>query len=287
MEKGRIDLHIHTTASDGTFTPREVVRYALEKGILAVAITDHDDVSGVEEALIEGELLGVEVFPGVEFSVDHEGTPFHLLGYMIDYRNKTLNETLDRLKKKRGERNLRIIEKLNELGFELTYDEILEEAGEGAVGRPHFARVMMKKGYVGNFYEAFNKYLRKDGPAYAERDRVKFTNAVNIIRSAGGLPVIAHPHGLEMKDRRDLGAFLDVLIGLGLAGIEVYYSKHTKNQTAMYLGLAEEKGLVVTGGTDFHGENKPGVDMGSGKGNMFIPYSLAVKLREACAKKSG
>ncbi len=285
MAGNRIDLHVHTTASDGSMSPREVVRYACEKDLKAIAITDHDDVSGIADAVDEGKILGVEVIPGVELSVDHEGVFFHLLGYMIDWENSDLNNALYELRESRNIRNRKIINKLNELGCSITYEEVLEESVSGAVGRPHFAQVMLKSGFVNDYYEAFNKYLRNGGPAYFGRDKISFPKASELIRNAGGLPVLAHPHSLGIKERSKLSQFIDDLAKYGLKGIEAHYSKHSKSQTSLYTFLAQERELIITGGTDFHGENKPGVDLGAGKGKMHIPYSILENLKKQLSKQ--
>lgn len=275
--KGLVDLHIHTTASDGTMSPREVVRYAKEKGISALAITDHDTVSGISEALSAGKEMDVEVIPGIEISVDLN-IEMHLLGYFI---NKTpeLEENLNEFKTKRNDRNKKIIKKLNELGFKIDLEEVLNVSGGEAVGRPHIASVLLRKGYVGSMSEAFELYLGAGGKAYAQREKVEPKEGIELILKAGGVPVLAHPKYLNLNNKK-LDKLLVKLIEYGLAGMEVYYSTNTIYESGEYARLAIKHGLLITGGTDFHGKNKPEIEIGIGRGNMKIDYKIVKDLKE-------
>lgn len=274
-----IDLHIHTTASDGSLTPSQVVRYAREKGLKAIAITDHDTIHGNEEAMKEGIREGMEVIPGVEISVDYSPGTMHMLGYFIDTDDPTLNEKLTLLQDSRADRNPRIIEKLNKLGLALTYDEVVQASGGGQVGRPHMAQVLLEKGYVKSIKEAFDKYLGKGAPAYLDKFRLGAAEAISMISDAGGIPVLAHPFTLYCKSSEELDALVKNLVHQGLQGLEVYYSEHDKRQMSSYQLLAKRYHLSITGGSDFHGKNMKGIDLGTGRGNLKIPYTVLDNLK--------
>jgi len=274
-----IDLHVHTTASDGALSPREVVRRARELGLKAIAITDHDTIEGIEEALDEGRKAGVEVVPGVELSIDFPRGTCHLLGYFIDPQDPKLRDTLLIVQKAREERNWKMLERLKALGFELTMEEVKAFSRDGQICRPHFALAMVKRGYVASVEEAFERYLKKGGPAYVEKFKLSPKKAVAVIREAGGLPVLAHPYTLEMSED-DLRAFTRKLKEIGLEGIEVYYPDHTPELVDLYLALARELDLVPTGGTDFHGPTVKGdIELGRGKGDLLLPYELLEGLK--------
>jgi len=278
-----IDLHVHTTFSDGTLSPREVVQLAQHVGLSAIAITDHDTVRGNQEAIEEGRRLGVEVVPGVEVSVDsHTGT-MHVLGYYVDYACDALVETLQTIENARHKRNKEILEKLSELGMPLEYETIKAMAREGPVGRPHIAQALMKKGHVANLREAFDKYLKKGASAYAERLRFSDVDAIQIIREAGGIAVLAHPKSLCCDDSACLSAIVARLVSLGLQGLEVYYPSHSPEMQRTCESLATQYGLLVTGGTDFHGAIYADLQIGFGYGDLYVPYSFleAMKARAA------
>ena len=277
-----IDLHIHTSASDGSFSPREIVKIAKEKGLRAVSITDHDTVDGNEEAIKAGTEIGLEIVPGVEISVEWEGRPVHILGYFIELGNYGLRATLKSLIDFREERNPKIIHKLNMLGLSITYDEVKTAAGNGttAIGRPHFAQVLIEKGYVKNGDEAFRKYLKRGGAAYVEKKRLTPHEGVQLIKDASGIPVLAHLYNIDGITNKDLEHVILQFKGMGIEGIEVYYPLHNVQQTLKLKTLAEKLGLYITGGTDFHGEQKPDIQIGSGFGALRIPYELIIKMKE-------
>jgi len=280
-----IDLHIHTTCSDGSLTPSQVVQYAKEKDLKAIAITDHDTIDGNEEALKEGKRQDIEVIPGVEISVEYSPGSMHMLGYFITTDDTTLKEKLTLLQGSRADRNPKIIERLKELGLALTYDEVVQESGGGQVGRPHIAQVLLKKGYVKNFQEAFDKYLGKGAPAYSDKFRFGAEEAITTIIDAGGIPVLAHPFTLFCKGSEELEALVKKLVSKGLQGIEIYYSEHNQRQISQYSKLAEQHNLAITGGSDFHGKNMKGIDLGTGRGNLKVPYSLFENLRSLLKEK--
>ncbi|MFP4476334.1 MAG: PHP domain-containing protein [Desulfatibacillaceae bacterium] len=285
MESDRpcIDLHVHTTASDGTDSPAGILDLAHGLGLSAVAITDHDTVEGAREALRERPRDGLAFVPGVEISVsvpdpyaDAKGT-LHILGYFIDVNHHTLTRSLNILQEARANRNPQIIERLHRMGLDLSYEEVLDSAGGGQLGRPHIAQMMVAKGVVPDIQAAFSNYLGKGRPAYVEKYRLGVEEALSVILEAGGLPVLAHPFSLKMEGDR-LDSFVSGLADLGLRGIEVYYPEHSEKQVAAYLALVEKYGLLATGGTDFHGSRKPNISLGKGKGNLHIPYDLYEEL---------
>jgi predicted metal-dependent phosphoesterase TrpH len=276
-----IDLHLHTTASDGVMSPSEVVRYAKAKGLQAIAITDHDTIEGLEEGLSEGERIGFEVIPGIEISAEHSPGSMHLLGFFIDIHHSLLNERLGYLQKARAERNPRIVEKLNQLGIELTYKDVLKASGGGQVGRPHFAQVLLEKNYVRTFQEAFDRFLKKGAPAYVDKFRFTAKEAIRFINEAKGVAVLAHPNTLNMNGYSELESLIVRLIEEGLKGIEVYYPEHSVSEVGQYKTLAERYGLLITGGTDYHGIEKNSLDIGVGRGEMKLPYSIVEGLKAA------
>ncbi|MCP4229577.1 MAG: PHP domain-containing protein [bacterium] len=274
-----IDLHIHTTASDGSYTPRGIVEMALDAGLAAIAITDHDTTSGSTEALAAGEEFGLEVIPGIELSVNHGERSFHMLGYFIDPDDVSLNERLKEVRRFREERNPRIIAKLNELGMEITIEEALAKASGDTLGRPHIAAVLLEKDYVKNNQEAFDKYLAKGAAAYVERDRITSAEAIELITGAGGVAVLAHPGIYELSDE-ELDGVVSGLAEAGLQGIEVIYPEHTREIERKYHNIAERYGLAVTGGTDFHGKIKPDIKLGTGFGPTRIYYEYLDELKK-------
>jgi len=274
-----IDLHVHTTASDGTMSPAEVVRYAKEKGLRTIAITDHDTIEGIAEGLQEGRKLGLEVIPGVEVSVDFAKGTMHLLGYYIDYTSAELLEKLAIVQRARAERNLKIIEKLRGLGIDIDLSEIKEAPEHGQIGRPHFAYALVQKGYVQNIQDAFERYLRKGGPAYAEKFKFSPQEAMSVIHKAGGVTVLAHPFTLNQLQLHDLEPVIVELKENGLDGIETYYPEHSEGQTKFYRHLAQKYGLAITGGSDFHGFNKDKEDLGEGYGNGECSHTLVDELQ--------
>jgi len=276
---GNVDLHLHTTASDGVMTPSEIVNYAKSKGLVAIAITDHDTIEGLEEGLLEGERIGLEVIPGIEISAEHSPGSMHLLGFFIDIHHPTLKERLGYLQRARAERNPRMAEKLNKLGIDITFDEVLKASGGGQVGRPHFAQVLIEKGYVRSFQEAFDRFLKKGASAYVEKMRFSAEESIHFINEANGVAVLAHPNTLQLNGYSELENLILRLVKTGLRGIEAYYPEHSAQEVAQYKTLAERHGLLVTGGTDYHGIEKNGLDIGVGRGEMRLSYSIVENLK--------
>ena len=276
---GHIDLHLHTTASDGVLSPSEVVRYAKAKGLQAIAITDHDTIEGCEEGLAEGERIGFEVIPGIEISAEHSPGSMHILGFFLDIHHPLLNERLRYLQKARAERNPRIVEKLNRLGIDITFEEVLKASGGGQIGRPHFANVLLEKKYVRSFQEAFDRFLKKGAAAYVDKLRFSSREALHFIDEAKGVAVLAHPNTLGVNGYAELEKLILQLVKEGLKGIEVYYPEHSPTEVAQYKSIADRYSLLSTGGTDYHGLEKNGLDIGVGRGEMKLPYSIVENLR--------
>ncbi|MFZ5453779.1 MAG: PHP domain-containing protein [Thermodesulfobacteriota bacterium] len=282
-----VDLHTHSTASDGSYPPAEVVRLAKDAGLKAMALTDHDTVDGLAEALAAGEELGVEVIPGVEISTRYAGDTMHILGYFLDFRSGRLAERLAVLQQARKDRNPKIIAKLNALGIPVTIEQVERLSGGGQVGRPHIARALLESGYVTTMQQAFDIYLKNGGKAYVAKYRFPPAEALGMIREAGGVPVLAHPFTLELGSAGALRDLLRDLQALGLAGIEVFYADHSPEQEALYLKLAAELGLLVTGGSDFHGDNKPEVSLGKIRSKNRLTYDLVMALKAWRQKEYG
>ena len=269
-----IDLHVHSNSSDGTLSPEEVVLYAKSKGLSAIALTDHDTVSGVEEAVKKGEAIGLTVVPGIEFSADYNGKEVHMLGYFMDYKNPELLEKLNYLVESRTKRNVQILDKLASLGMPLTFEDLGEGYGPDTVlTRAHFAAALLKKGYIKTRDQAFNKYIGAGKPAYVARERFTTTQCIDMIHNAGGLAVLAHPK-LYGFSNSEVTQVIKDLASKGLDGVECIYATHTQNETAHLLQVCKNLNLLPTGGSDFHGDNKPNLDLGSGYGHMQVPYEL-------------
>ena len=274
-----IDLHFHSTFSDGSLTPTELVKRADRLGLTGLSLTDHDCTFGVPEfmdALKETNITGIS---GVELSIEVPKGTFHLLGYMFDIEDSNFQKVLDGIRGGREVRNVHILEKINMLGMGMTWEEVEERAGEGVVGRPHFAQVMINKGYVSNKQEAFDKYLAKGKPAYFDRMRLFPIDGIKAIREAGGIAVLAHPMTLALSGVR-LFNYISELKDNGLQGMEVYYSEHSNDYINIYNDIAKRLDLVASGGSDFHGDLNPNIELGRGFGNLSVPDSVLEELRE-------
>lgn len=276
----RIDLHLHTTHSDGSLPPAEVLALAHKAGVTALAITDHDITDGIPEAMKAGEELGIEIIPGIEISSQWEDGELHILGYFLDWKDPALNRHLAGLRASRHRRNPLMVQKLNELGLDLTYEEVRALAGTESVGRPHIARLLMEKGYVQSAKEAFDRYLGNGKAAYVSRELPDPAEAIGWIRAAKGIPVLAHPTWVRL-DETSLLKLCETLKATGLMGIEVHYSTHKRAQTEEYLNIAKRLDLLVTGGSDFHGLTKPDIQVGVGRGGLKVSNKLLEPLRAA------
>ncbi len=243
------DLHVHTTASDGTHTPEQVVQEAVRVGLAAVAMADHDTVGGVEPGLAAGRQMGIIVVPAVEINTDYAADEIHLLGYYINHESAALSAHLEGLRTKRFERAERIVARLNELGRKISMERVMEIAGGGAIGRPHIARAIAEAGYASSIGAAFGKYLVRGAPAYVERHKLTPLQAIEIIHEAQGVAVLAHP-GNSKHDE-----LIPELVDGGLQGIEAYHADHSSAQANHYVQMARRYDLIPTGGSDSHGPN--------------------------------
>ena len=278
-----IDLHVHTTASDGSLTPSAIVALAQDLGLGALAITDHDTLQGAREALQTQMPSGLAFLPGVEIS----STPphpfacsgsFHILGYGIDIDHAGLNHALENLQASRRERNPKIVRRLQTLGMDIALSEVAAGSDNGSVGRPHIARVMLAKGFVNSIDEAFARFLGRGQPAYVDKHRMASEQAIELITAAGGLAVLAHPSLIALHADQTIPDLIACLKPLGLAGVEVFYPEHSKADTLRYQALAEKHDLLMTGGTDFHGSLKPEIQLGIGNGRFHVPLALYERL---------
>ena len=272
-----IDLHVHTTASDGTCAPGEVVRLAAETGLAAVAITDHDTAEGYAEAAEAGRAAGLEVVPGIEISTRYFGAT-HILGYYIDPLSPELRPVLDWVVQDRDERNRKMAELMAADGLPVSYERMHERFGT-VVGRPHFAQVLVELGLAESVQDAFDRYVEKGRKYYIGRHFLSIERSVEIIRLAGGVPVLAHPFQYRLDDAQ-LRELIEHCMESGLRGIECRYTGYSAEQTAYLSALAREYGLLTTGGSDFHGANKPHIRLGLGDGTLRVPYEELSRLKE-------
>jgi predicted metal-dependent phosphoesterase TrpH len=274
----KADLHSHTTASDGVCSPSENVRRAKAAGLQALGITDHDSVAGLKEAINEGNQIGVEVVPGIEISTSHQGQDIHVLGYFIDDGNESFLERLEQLRNVRDKRNEMMVNKLQELGIDITIEEVYarkqgRKEGEN-IGRPHIAEVLMEKGIVSSVEEAFHEYLGKEGRAYLNPPRISPEEGIQLIRAAGGVPVLAHP-GLYDDDEMVIRLIEDH----GLKAIEVYHPDHNEEEEKRYRRIAERYQLIMTAGSDFHGERN-GTTFHAPIGTKTVSYDVVSNLKQ-------
>jgi predicted metal-dependent phosphoesterase TrpH len=265
------DLHLHTLFSDGTYTPAEIISESLRLGLSAIAVVDHDTVDGIAPTIEIAKTKDIEVLPGIELSAEYDGLEIHLLGYLIDYKRKELLEKLEFLRKNRIERIYKIVSKLKEIGIPLEAEAVFDIAKGATVGRLHVARAMVNTGLVSSTLEAFHKYIGDKSPAYVCNFRFSPVDAIKLIKEVDGIAVLAHPYTLNRDD------LIPKFIDYGLMGLEVYYPEHTQGMVNFYLEFAQKYNLLVTGGSDCHGNAKPEAKIGSVK----IPYELVEKLKEA------
>lgn len=271
-----VDLHTHSTASDGTISPAELVALASRRGLRYLALTDHDTTAGVDAAVAAGHRFGVTVIPGVELGTDVPAGELHMLGYFIDHHDPKLQPTLKQFRDERQHRARRMVEQLTRIGIPVSLDEVRREAGQGAIGRAHIARVLVRHGYASSVDDAFDRYLARGRPGYVPRPRLTPVAAVALVRQAGGAAVLAHPYTVA-----DLESELVALSAAGLAGLEVYYASYTPRQREALLELARRFSLIPTGGSDFHG---PGEREGRELGSAMVPEETVDLLRQAAVQ---
>lgn len=279
-----VDLHVHSTCSDGTFTPEELVDYAIKKGLTAFALTDHDTVSGLDRAINYAYSLRhtpvqiPEVVPGIELSTEYQGKDIHMVGLFIDYHQPDFARYLEDFIHSRENRNKKMCALLREHGIDITYEALLAEFPGAVITRAHFARFLLSHGYIQSLKEAFDRYVGDRCPCFVPREKVTPAQAVELILGAGGVPVLAHPILYHMSDDR-LEALVAELKSIGLVGIEAIYSTYNTAEERQIRGLASKYGLKISGGSDFHGASKPKIDLGTGWGKLYVPDEVLEKLR--------
>ena len=274
-----IDLHTHSCKSDGSMEPAQVVREAKKAGLAAIALSDHDTIEGVFEAMEEGKKIGVEVVPAVEFSVKSK-TQNHIIALYPDIQNEEFLSFLEDLKKTRASRNEETVRLFEKLGIHITLDEVKEIAGGKVIGRAHFGKLLVNKGITKSVKESFEKYLGTGGPAYTGSGHPSAEKTIEKIKKAGGLSFMAHLNQTRLDDE-ELKELLAHLKECGLDGVEGYYTEYTPEMEEKYRGMAKEMNLMLSGGSDFHGTMKPHISIGVGTGNLRIPYSVLEKIKEA------
>lgn len=277
----KIDLHVHTIASDGTLTPPECVHRAKELDLSAIAITDHDTADGVAAACAEGEKCGVEVIPGIEISADYLGIEgVHILGYFIDPNSPALNELLDWVIQERDARNEKIAAAMRADGIDVDLDEMRDKYATPVIGRPHFAAQLVEKKIAQSISDAFDRYLGEEKIYYRRREYIPMDRAFSVIERAGGKAVLAHPLQYEFSEEQ-LISLITTVRGYGAVGMECLYSQYSEQQSEYLMSLAQHFGMCVTGGSDYHGSRKPDIEIGFGKGELNVPYELLEKLKMA------
>ena len=280
-----IDLHVHSTKSDGSFTPTELVDYALEKGLSAFALTDHDTTEGLDEAIDYAQKLAmanpgkeIEVIPGIEFSTEYMGKDVHIVGLYIDYNSDYFKKYITQFQDSRTLRNIKMCAKLTEHGVPVTYEELQAYFPDSVLTRAHYAKYLLQKGYVKSMPEAFDRYVGDHAPCFLPREKVTPAQAVELILKVGGIPVLAHPILYHLSDAR-LDALVKELKAAGLVAIEAVYSTYNTAEERQIRGLAAKYDLLISGGSDFHGTTKPGLDLAVGYGKLFIPYDILEKMK--------
>lgn len=274
----RIDLHVHSTASDGSLTPNDICRLASRLQIRVISLTDHDTVDGYYQ-IDAGLTSGIRIVTGVEISVNLPRDfsilgGCHILGYGIHLDDPDLNHALFTLRDTRKTRNPKIVDRLNQLGVPISMADVCRDAGDAQIGRPHIAQAMIKKGFVESIDDAFDQYLGTGKPAYVDKYRLAAETAIQLIHNAGGVPVLAHPGLLKIASFEQLAGIITGLCQIGLAGIEVFYPEHAPEDMDRFMTIARQSGLIMTGGTDFHGRLKPEIQLGVGRGDFKVPYSV-------------
>lgn len=280
-----IDLHTHSSASDGSNPPAELLRCAVRAGLSAIALTDHDTVSGLHEFLQAAQGQPVTAVPGVEISSTLYNKEIHILGLFIDPDSKALKDFLESARENRNARNQQMLEKLNAIGYEITPEELQDCAGGESVGRPHLAELLVRKGYFSTVQDAFDSCLKRGARAYTPRKLAPPSDSIRAIHEAGGLAFWAHPVYHGRGERASVRRFLKVLVPAGLDGIEVFYPSFTERQTTMLNEMAQEFQILRSGGTDYHGEIHPGIELGTGSGELSIPDELLDPIREKAASR--
>lgn len=290
-----VDLHVHSTKSDGSMTPSELVRYAIEKGLSAFALTDHDTTDGINEAMeeaakhnlavknnqTEGKLL--EIIPGIEFSTEYQGKDIHILGFYIDYTSPAFKEKIQEFVDSRILRNKKMCESLASDGIDITYEKLMAENNNAIITRSHYAKYLLNHGYTTSMKEAFDRYIGDHAKHFIPREKITPAQAVSLIHEAGGLAFLAHPTLYHMSDK-NLETLIELLKEAGLDGIEAVYSTYTQGEELQIRKYASKYDLLISGGSDFHGSIKPKLDLAVGYGKLFIPESILDEIKAHCKK---
>lgn len=275
-----IDLHVHSNCSDGTLSPTELVQLAKQTGLTAFALTDHDNTNGLAEALLAADHLSLEVIPGIEFSTRFMERDIHIVGLEPDWQNQDFQEQLQLYRQGRNQRNQKVIQKMRSDGIDISCEKMQALYGKDTIlTRAHFARYLTEQGHAATISDAFQLYLNEGGRYFVPREKITPFEVTKLIRAYHGIPILAHPFQYHFSDQ-ELRELLRQLCQCGLIGIEVYYSTHTNEQTEYLQKLAQEFDLLPSGGSDFHGLNKPDISLGIGKGTLSIPYELLNQLRQ-------
>lgn len=281
-----VDLHVHSSASDGTLSPASLVSYVKEHGGYGFALTDHDTIAGLEPAMAEASHLGVHIIPGIEISTGYKGGDVHILGLFVNKDKESFKNAVSALQEARISRNRRMIQKMADFGFDISEDKMKDRFGDTSLTRAHYGRYLMEHGYVSSIKEAFDRYLKRGCPCYVKKDEITIYDAMTILKDAEAIPVLAHPMLYHFLSSDELRELISDLKSQGLIGIEAIYSENSPEEEAMTRQLAHEFDLAITGGSDFHGSNKPYIEILSGKGNLSITSNLIDSLIDG-AKKAG
>lgn len=285
MEKKIVDLHVHSSASDGTFSPTALMEEAKKAGLCAMALTDHDTTAGVKAAQAAADGLGIELIPGVELSTEYEGKEIHVVGLDIDIDNPSMQEHMRIFRESRDNRNGKMLANLRAEGFSITEEELKERYPDAVITRAHIARFLADTGQIPEMKVAFERYIGDDGICYVPRPKVTPMDAVDMIVAAKGIPVLAHPV-LYHLDNVKLRKLIKELKAHGLVALEAIYSENMSGDEQYYKALAREEELLISGGSDFHGTNKPQIKLGTGRGSLYIPYDVWAKLKEKSKKNT-
>lgn len=278
-EKSCVDLHVHSNKSDGSISPSDLISEARKKGLTAFALTDHDTVEGIEEAIKAAENADVRVIPGIELSTEYEGKDIHIVGLFIDKEQSAFRKKIQEFVDSRILRNQKMCQKLTEAGCPLTYEELVGEFPDSVITRAHYAQILLKKGYTKSLKEAFERYIGDRGPCFVPREKITPEDGIKLILSAKGIPVLAHPLLYKMGEER-LQKLIDRLKNAGLQALEAIYSTYTPSEEKQMCELAKRNGLLISGGSDFHGNAKPGLEIGTGYGKLYVPEEILSNLEK-------
>ncbi len=278
-----VDLHVHSTFSDGTLSPEELVQKAAQLGLAAMALTDHDTVDGIDQAVMAASETNVELIPGIELSTFYDKKEIHIVGLYIDYTDKLFKKELENLKSCRERRNQQIAEKFTQLGIPVSYEEMRQMYAGAVITRAHFADYLVQKKYIKSRSEAFERYIGDSGPCYVPRRKMLPEEAISMIKSVGGVPILAHPVLYHLRTEQ-MNKLISYLCRSGIAGLEAIYSTYSSGEEIQMRKLAKENNLIISGGSDYHGANKPGIELGTGRGKLFVPEDVLDNIKKLRAK---